>query len=124
MSYNLDMFKIKELAEFHVPLRQLLELNQWMEAKYRGDGQITVTGYSEGFELSGKIVHKDDREFIQVESMDLHGEGSGTLWSDLTERIFPDSTGRMVVSQIWEGGDTVCKATIDNGTFEEVDIEL
>ncbi|OGC94111.1 MAG: hypothetical protein A2W25_12060 [candidate division Zixibacteria bacterium RBG_16_53_22] len=87
-------------------------------------GEATIYGLGEG-ELVGKITYylgKPDSIFVT--SIECCGEGSGRCWSEVLMPTLEHSTGRLVAIQVWEGGDSITRLTVQDGVVKEEQIEL
>lgn len=102
MSYNIDTFKVKELDELIIPVESLYkhERKDWHLSRVNNDdGTVMFTDFET--EIHGNIQD----EFLFVSGIECSGEGSGTMMNRILEPAFKESTGRLVASCVWEGGD-------------------
>lgn len=121
MSYNIDTFKVKELELFIVPVESLYKHKDedWHLSRVNNDDG-TVTFSDGATEIHGNI--QDD--FLFVSGIECSGEGSGSVMNRVIEPAFKDSTGRLVASCVWEGGDCVNRLIVDKGEVTWEDIEI
>lgn len=61
---------------------------------------------------------------LEVEKIDISGEGSGTAMAWIFRPAFEDSTGKFSAMTVWEGGDSICRITVEDGVYEEEEVEL
>lgn len=121
MSYDIDAFKVKKLNNLSFPVSSLFkhEREDWhFERKNNDDGTVVFEGMSTI--LNGKI--KDDIFF--VESIECYGEGSGTEMNWILEPALEDSTGELIASCVWEGGDSINKLIVKDGEIDWEEIEI
>lgn len=121
MSYNIDTFKVKELTDLEIPVASLYkhEREDWHPHKTNNDdGSVTFSNCETI--LHGKIV----ADMFFVDKIDCSGEGSGTAMNWMLEPALEDSTGKLVVSCVWEGGDSINQLIVDDGVVEWHDIDI
>ena len=119
MSYNCDLWKTKELKDFKILVANLLQHKNWnFDLRNNNDGSFTL--YNMETEIHGHIKDK----WLTVSSINCSGEGSGTILNMILEPAFENSTGKLVASCIWEGGDAINRITVENGkiSWENIDI--
>lgn len=122
MSYNIDTWKVKKLENLRVPIASFFTnpRTDWHPIKeYHEDGTLTLS-LGEGCEIVGKVENK----ILIVSSIDFWGEGSGTNMSWILEPALKDSTGELVASCVWEGGDSINQLIVKGGNVEWKDIEI
>jgi hypothetical protein len=120
MSYNISTWTTKELRDFRVPMKALLECDELDSPVYDDvTGVQTFTGLSEAFELCG--METDD--WLHVQHIEYWGIGSGRNFDDLKD-IFSQSTGLLIAILVWEGGDSIERLTVQNGTITEEPVAL
>ena len=122
MSYNIDTWKTKELRNFRIEMTALYYKEDYLDHPTVDIqmGILTFTGRAEGFELRGV----QSGAWFDVDSIESHGEASGTMQEYLKEYVFPHSTGLLSAVLVWEGGDTIERLTVKDGMVEEEAIEL
>lgn len=118
MSYNITTWKTKEISNFLIPLKVVADL-PYTHLEVDGTS-VNAEGLSEGFELEGNII---DDNIIEVTKIRTTDEGSGSTWEDFIS-ILKESKGTLVAIQIWEGGDSLTKLTVNNGEVIEEPFEL
>lgn len=120
MGYNIDTWKTKEMVDFTLPLDKLKAYHHGVEtqASEKTDG-IWISG-GELCEIEGTLTEG----VVHVESLDMGGEGSGWFYHHLVANVFPYSTGRLVAAVVWEGGDSINRLWVMDGTVKSERIEL
>jgi hypothetical protein len=122
MPYNVDTWKTKELVDLQIPFESFFkhERKDWHpDVTYLADGRLQLTSMeSEG--IIGKLEDGD----VHVESINFSGEGSGTMLAWIIIPALEDSTGKLVATRIWEGGDSIDRLVVEDGEITEEDIEL
>jgi len=121
MSYNCDTWKTKKLENFKIPVASLFKhkRNDWHPERINNnDGTVTFTIMES--ELHGHI----ENDCLVVSSIDCSGEGSGVAMNWILEPAFEDSTGELIASCVWEGGDSITQLIVKNGTIEWKEIEI
>lgn len=120
MSYNISRWITKKIDDLSIPISAFAPISCEEDAwHYADDGTATWEGSAEIFEISGKV--QDGR--LQVTDMRLFGEGSGWSYQELKE-ILKQSTGELIATQVWEGGDSVMRIYVINGDVREREVEL
>jgi len=118
MSYNINTWKTKKLENFSIELDAFYEMDECEVVLGKG-GYIKVTGPSEGFEVTGKLV--GDR--VLVHSIESWGEGSG--WAmEAMKVLLAHSTGTLLATLVWEGGDSIERLTVIDGVVTEVEADI
>lgn len=118
MSYNISNWSTKKLDGLLIPFRALEGLDK--PSFNLGTGELRWEGdLAEGFELVGK----SHGEELAVSSIRMYGEGSGHAF-DRLEAILKDSTGVLIASLVWEGGDSISRLTVKDGVVKHEDIEI
>lgn len=74
--------------------------------------------------INGPLVSKFATEFLYVRDIKVLGEGSDAFMRLILEPALKDSTGELIVSCIWEGGDEINQLVVKNGKVEWYDIAL
>jgi len=121
MGYNCDLFKIKEIKDFKFPVASLFkhERSDWHSDRINNDDGSVL------FRIGDVKIHGDiEDKWLTISSIDCSGEGSGIAMDWVLEPAFEDSTGKLVVSCVWEQGDSINKLTVNNGkvSWENIDI--
>ena len=127
MSYNITTWKTKEINNLLIPFEVIEKLPytdieiDWADKDNKSEGLIVkADGLSEGFELVGKTLAKDMVEVIKLYNS---GDSSGSTWDDFI-KMLEKSSGKLVALQIWEGGDTITKLTVNDGEVIKELVEL
>lgn len=122
MSYNCDTWKTKELKDLRIPIAELVNdaHGSWKPEHVvllNGDDKISL---GEGIEIIGNRRSG----YIEVSSIQCQGEGSGHFSHAILEPALKKSTGRMVATRVWEGGDSIDRLTVQDGqvTTEQIDL--
>jgi len=121
MSYNVDMWRTKELVDLRVPVASLFkhERTDWHPSREaEANGEITFSIFE------SRITGTVDDGILAVTSIVVYGEGSGVALDWIVEPALKDSTGVLVASRIWEGGDYIDLLTVRDGVLiaEAIDI--
>jgi len=123
MPYNIDMFKVKKLEGLKIPEASLFKhvRKDWHPEKelLDVDGSVEYR-MCESLGITGILKNG----IIEVVDIGISGEGSGTTMSWIIEPALKDSEGELIVSCIWEGGDTVNQLRFKDGAIEWVDLEI
>lgn len=122
MSYNITLFKVKELDNFVIPVASLYKNSSTRyhpEKKNNNDRTTTFSLWET--EIQGTIC---DDLFLLVKKIDCSGDVSGSIMEEVLIPAFYDSTGTLIASCIWEGGDSVNKLTVNNGKVHWEDIDI
>ncbi len=62
---------------------------------------------------------------IQLRNFEWGGEGSGSYFEDVfIKEIAPKIQGKLEVVCTWEGGDSTSAFVIEDGVYEECDVEV
>lgn len=118
MSYNITSWKTKEISNLLIPLDAIKDL-PYTDVEFDGIN-IKADGLSEGFILEGNLI---DENMIEVVKINTMYDGSGSTW-ELFLRMLEKSSGTLVATQIWEGGDSISKLIVNNGMIMQEEIEL
>jgi len=120
MSYNCTTWKTTTLDKFRLPIASLYKhpRSDWHPERRDVTG-LTMFAVCEAG-VSGHV----NGDWLEVTSVDIAGEGSGTALNWIFEPAFEHSTGTLVATLIWEGGDSIQRLSVVDGqiTTEEIDI--
>jgi hypothetical protein len=126
MSYNCDTFKIKTLQNLVIPLKSFYNQKYHDSSWIPDQPKLLNIDTSEveincgcGQTVTGILTNK----LIQVTELEMSGEGSGTFW-EYFEKILKTSTGILIGTRIWEGGDSVDRIFVINGDIRSENVEL
>lgn len=121
MSYNIDTFKLKRLDGLSFPVSALYKSprKDWHPEREDTDDGVTVFTNMETV-LRGTV----ENDIYHVTDISCYGEGSGTIMNEILEPAFIESTGHLVASCVWEGGDCINRLEVHDGTVSWVDIEI
>lgn len=123
MSYNIDTFKLKKIENFNIPLDSFFkhERTDWHPTIERQeDGSLVICSGSDSIKLHGAITNG----MFHCTHLSCHGEGSGTFMHWILEPAFGDSTGELIASCVWEGGDSINQLRVKDGNVTWVDIDI
>jgi len=121
MSYNIDKWKTKKINNLRIPIQSFFTNSRkdWHPNKeYDENGLLTLTMFES--EIKGKVIDG----ILEISSINIEGEGSGTSIDWIIEPALKDSTGELIASCIWEGGDSINKLIVKDGVVKWEDIEL
>lgn len=122
MSYNIDTWKVKKLENLRVPLSSFFTnpRKDWHPTKeYDENGALTLS-FGDGCEITGKV----EDGILLVTSINFWGEGSGTSMNLILEPALKASTGELIASCVWEGGDSINQLIVKDGNVEWKNIEI
>ncbi len=117
MSYNIDTWKTKKLDNFVMSLKEIQKLTD-VEIMIKGD-RVEITGTAESFEIISTI----DGDDVHIKSIEYGGEGSGHYWDDFLECL-KCTRGKLIANQVWEGGDSITKLTVIDGSVNVEDVDI
>ncbi len=61
---------------------------------------------------------------IYVTEIQCYGEGSGSTYRDVLLPALKEGKGTLIVSCVWEGGDSLSRLIVRDGVVTEEDIEI
>jgi hypothetical protein len=112
MSYNLDNFKVKELENFRIPVKNFTKKDFGKPKIDLETNEIEFESkMSEIGEIKGKLVDG----FVEVKKINIYGDGSGYFMNTVGDELLKNSTGTLVATLVWEDGDSVERLTIIDG---------
>jgi hypothetical protein len=126
MSYEVDNWRQKKCKGFRIPIAEIRSI----------PGVETV---EEGgkFSIKDDDVHSDDAncemvhiegtidgDAVVVKDFYIGGEGSGHFYNDWLDKILEASTGEYEAVVIWEGGDSIQRLNVKDGTVTVKDVDL
>lgn len=117
MSYDITTWKTKEIRALAIPLASI-EALPYVNIKMDGN-HVEVLATAEGFELKGKLLFG----LVHVDLIEFWGEGSGHEWEAFKEML-STSTGTLIASQVWEGGDSITRLIVKNGEVQEALVDI
>lgn len=121
MSYNCDLFKVKKLENFKIPIASLYKSDR---TDWHPDRKIKEDGTETFVILETTITGIVKNDILTVQSIDCSGEGSGAVMNYILEPAFQDSTGELIVSCVWEGGDSINRLIVKGGKVKWEEIEI
>lgn len=119
MSYNIDTWKTKKLENLTVPLKAFFkhERTDWHPKQpVITNAETNEVTLECGCEQEIKGILKEGS--LLVTEMDMTGEGSGTFYSWILEPALKESMGTLEAVLIWEGGNTIQRLTVKDGSVE------
>ena len=122
MSYNCDIFKVEKLKNLRIPMDSFYQHSRsdWHPKRLNyNDGTIGLEVCESSF-ITGIL----NNNILDVDSIECSGVGSGSAMHLIFEPALRDSTGELIVSCIWKGGDSVNRLIVKNGDvkWENIDI--
>lgn len=122
MSYNCTTFKVKKLENLRIPMASFYKSQRrdWHPSRsIRDDGTIELAIMESSF-ITGYL----DNDILNVKSIECSGEGSGSAMNIILEPALKDSTGELIVSCVWEGGESIDQLIVKNGDIEWKPIDV
>ena len=121
MSYNIDTWKLKKLENLCIPMESFFkhERTDW-HPTLDDDENGNVILYLMESKIKGKVIDR----MLHVEKINISGEGSGTEMDLIVEPALQDSTGELIASCVWEGGDTINQLIVKDGITKWKDIAI
>ena len=124
MAYNIDNWKTKELVDLRIPVASLFkhERKDWHPSKKVHDDLTVEFVMGECSYIRGNLNAAGD--WLAVIDIKCCGEGSGTVMNWIFVPALKDSTGRVVAACVWEGGDSIKRLTVQDGSIAWEDVEI
>ena len=127
MAYSISNWTTTRIERLVIPLSALYDIREdlkqrgWQPAMPRLLGTAGVfvridglgAGWTRGELLPGCL--------LAVESICVHGEGSGVFYWKILVPALRRSTGILEAALIWEGGDSVSRLVVEDGEIVEGD---
>jgi len=122
MSYNCDLFKVKKLENLRIPVASLFKhpRKDWHPNKEVNEDDTVTFRIMDMVEVTGII----ENDILIVEEICCYGNGSGSAMEYVFEPAFEDSIGELIVSCVWEGGDSINQLIVKDGKVEWKDIDI
>ena len=121
MSYNIDTFKIKRLENLAFPVTALFKSRRKDKHPDREDMADGTTEFTNmETELRGTV----EGDIYHVTYLSCFGEGSGGVMYDMIIPALEESTGTLIASCVWEGGDSINRLESVDGKVKWVDVEI
>lgn len=121
-SYNITSWRTKTLDGLTLPLMALYPSEDTYFEAPKLDvktGTYTISGM-DGTEIKGAVTDG----VLTVSEIHVSGEGSGTTLYDWLLPGLEQSTGVLVASLVWEGGESISRLDVRNGTVTHEDVEV
>ena len=128
MSYNIDTWKTKRINNLEIPMSAFSDgiREDWLPKIAGGMSdsgkEIVRILLCEGGGIGGTL--SDNKKWINVISISMYGEGSGTAKSAILIPALKKSVGELEAVLVWEGGDSITRLISKNGEITEKPIEL
>jgi len=122
MSYNISYWKPKVLIDLKIPVASLCKhpRTDWHpEAEELMDNIVRFHLFGEESYIIGSVTDG----VISVSEIELAGEGSGTVMSWILKPALKDSKGKLIVTRVWEDGDSIDRLTVIDGVITEKEID-
>lgn len=120
MSYNIDNV-------------EATVLDAWMTAKSivtlhkKHEEELAEGNFLEEMidEATQALVDGEPERRIKLSNVGWYGEGSGRSFDDVFQKkIAPKIMGKVEAVCTWEGGDSTTAFAIEDGVFEDCDVEI
>lgn len=118
MSYNITTWKTKSMNGLVIPVSAIKDL-PYVVVDVDDHNVFFAGGTCEMFDISG-AMHGNS---VCVEKLEYSGEGSGHEW-DAFKRMLSQSMGELIASQVWEGGDSITRLIVKDGSVTEENVEI
>ena len=122
MSYNVSMWKTKLIGNLRIPVAALYEGGEdWQPNREEMEGGKTR------FDWDGDanyVIGRVEEGWLIVEGLCFRGVCSGSVLRDVIEPALKQSTGGVVASRVWEGGDLIDLLIVCDGNLHTEAIEL
>ena len=129
MSYNIDTWKTKRINNLEIPMSAFRDgiREDWLpkiDSGMSDSGKeiVRILLCCEGGGIGGTL--SDNKKWINVISISMYGEGSGTAKDAILIPALKKSVGELEAVLIWEGGDSITRLISKNGEVTEKPIEL
>lgn len=121
MSYNVTTFNVKETNNFRISIIDVLSNKALHHYNFalQFDGDFKLCCSESTITLSGET----NGEF-NITDMSIMGESSGYIFEDVVVPLLKKTKGTMKSMIVWEGGDSVEKIEVDNGTVRRDEITI
>lgn len=120
MSYNIDNCD-EETNEAWMMAFNVIELLK------KHEGGVPACNFLEAMKEDAlkALTEGEPQRKIKLPHANWYGEFSGTSYNEVFQKsIAPRIGGKLAVILTWEGGDSVSAYTIEDGVFEECDVEM
>ncbi|MFA6199018.1 MAG: hypothetical protein WC679_01265 [Bacteroidales bacterium] len=125
MSYDITRWKQKSIDKLIINLDDLeyppdmIKKGWFISIDYPNPIDSTLVHINIGSEGSKEIVGTLANGLIEVQSIDLEGEGSGSAFYYPLRKALLNSTGKYTAKLVWEGGDSISILTVIDGKITE-----
>lgn len=120
MSYNIDNVKANVLDAW-VSAKDVVALYKKLEGEL-AEGNFLGDMVDEATQA---LVDGKPEERIKLPNIGWYGEGSGRSFEDVFQKkIAPKIMGKVEAVCTWEGGDSTSAFAIEDGVFEDCDVEI
>lgn len=122
MAYNVTAWNTKEIRDLKWSMGEFKRL---MDENGHGFGvHISTAGIKLSMTEMSYIVITATESVVDVSEISLSGEFSGRLCLEVIEPLLAKSTGTLIASRVWEGGDHIDKLTSIEGVVTVEPIEI
>lgn len=120
MSYNIDTWKVKECKDLIIPVKAL-QVGEYFDRVSLNITTSTVRIKDmDGVFVEGRLEDGN----LHVTKIECHGEGSGNTYHEVLLSALGQSTGTLVVSLVWAGGEDITRLIVKDGDVEEENIDI
>ena len=117
MSYNITRWRVHEIVDLKVraglldPSPDMIRRGWGNDVTFDDDGCVCTYG-----DTARIVGHLNIRtEIFTITELDIHGEGSGTLWNEVISKALDASSGYLRATAVWEGGDEIQEIEVQDG---------
>lgn len=121
VAYNISKWKTKKLTDLRIPVASFFKHNRsdWHPEREDAPDGLTTFHLMESY-----IIGRIDGVILCVTDIKMSGEGSGRFVNWILEPALKDSSGELMASCVWEGGDSINQIRVKDGKVEWVDIDI
>src|SRR3990167_9682843 len=122
MSYNINTWRTKKLYRLTIPLVAFQSgiRGDWIpkvEISNKNDKWVARINLCEGGGIIGILTK--DKIFVNVLSVRMCGERSGTSFNEVLLPALKKSVGELEAVLVWEGGDSITRLISKNRCVNE-----
>ena len=126
MSYNITKQKINKIDNLKIDLLSLYKdekYSDWIQKPTIIDFESKEVEIEGGCgQIIKGILDMDD--VLEITSVFLEGEGSGSFMRYIFLPALEDSKGTLDINFIWEGGDSISNLLVVDGLISESEISI
>ena len=120
MSYNITRWKTKTINNLRIPEVALREVS---EDLVRLAVVINDSVLFTFLDSKIKAQMMTDGGYL-ISEINISGEGSGFFFHEILRSALSKSTGSLIATLIWEGGDSISRITVNDGEIKEEQVDL